>query len=407
MSDAHTNSSSESGALVEARAKYGQSMREIREMLFRSPHMQKGARVRAQAEFYLEQVKAVAFNLGVAARQEYPRFLSDTLFGPTLYPIWGPNPDFLYAWTHLDGARNYRITGKRNDSAWGSFQLTREFWGDPQQKNLAELPFDDMKLAADGSYEILVSAEKHQGNWLPLDHDCRHNYIFLRRTIIDWERETPASAHIEMLGEPAQPYEFDECELAARIQRAGRMLRNATAMYTIGLAQRPANEVGANNFLCVSGNANQDDGYNPGAEYFYAAFELGESQALLIETESTGARYWGIHLTDTWLQTLNYVNQQSSLNASQACVDRDGKCRFVLSLQDPGVANWLDPGGNSCGLIQFRSYYARSRAQVTARIVPLSAVRSHLPADTPSITASERSAALRKRARSILRHYGA
>ena len=406
MPNTEHRSIGESAVLAAAREKYGQCMDDIRLMLFNTPHSQKSQRVREQAEFYLEQIKAVAFNLCIAPQQDYPRFYVDTLFGPGIYPIWAPNPDFIYAWTWLDSAKTYRVWGNRNDTAWGSFQVTSGFWGDPRQKNLSEVQFDDLDINKDGSFEIIFSAKPQKGNWIALTADAEDNYIFHRRTVVDWENEKIAEAHIELIDDVRQPVHMDEAKLARRIESAGEKLKNATAVYTIGLIQRALDRAGINQFFCVNGDEFKDDGYNPGAKYFHAVYDLAESEALIIETEPADAKYWGVHLADIWLQSIDFVHHQSSLNASQTHISSDGKIRFVLSLQDPGVANWLDPAGCSYGLIQFRSYYGTVVPPMATRVVALSELRCHLPADTATITERTRSEVLRRRARSILKHYG-
>jgi hypothetical protein len=407
MTQENESAIEEPGELAAAREKYRRDMEDIRRILFNTPHVQKSQRVREQAELYLEQVKAIAFNLGIAPRQGYPRFQTDTLFAPTIYPIWGPNPDFIYAWVWLDGACTYRITGCRNDSLWGSFQTMSEFWGDPKQRQLSELPFDDMDIAADGTFEIWVSAEPRKGNWIPLDANSENNYIFLRRTVVDWAGEKPAEVHIEFVDGDRGTLHMDQATLARRIARAGEMLKNATSMFSVGLIGNAIDKVGMNNILCVNGRANRDDGYHPGADYLWGAFALNEAEALIIEIEWTGPKYWGFHLTDIWLQVTDYVFHQSSLNVAQARVDRDGKYRFVISAEDPGVPNWLDPVGNSYGGMQGRSYDAATPPTVATRVVPSSRVREYLPLDTPTVSAAERMRIVNQRARSILRHYNA
>ncbi len=89
--------------------------------------------------------------------------------------------------------------------------------------------------------------------------------------------------------------------------------------------------------------------------------------------------------------------RQSSLNGHQARVDSDGRFRAVISLEDPGVHNWLDPGGTLRGLLIGRWLGCSSNPVPTLKRVPLKEVRKHLPADTPVVAAEERAAQLRAR----------
>ncbi len=81
-----------------------------------------------------------------------------------------------------------------------------------------------------------------------------------------------------------------------------------------------------------------------------ARYRLAPDEALLVTVERSDARYQGIQLGDPWFVTPNWIDHQASLTRAQAAVDADGRMRLVISLRDPGVANWLDPGGLRGGL---------------------------------------------------------
>ena len=97
---------------------------------------------------------------------------------------------------------------------------------------------------------------------------------------------------------------------------------------------------------------------------------------------------------------------QSSLNARQTQIDPDGKARFVLSLKDPGVPNWIDPAGVRRGIAAWRWVGADFIPQSKVRKSSLSGVRDLLHVDTPQVTAAERAAVIAKRRAGIRRLYG-
>jgi hypothetical protein len=51
-----------------------------------------------------------------------------------------------------------------------------------------------------------------------------------------------------------------------------------------------------------------------------------------------------------WLR-LQEIYRLSSTNGHYAKISSDGKFRAVISLEDPGVPNWLDPAGFKQGTI--------------------------------------------------------
>jgi len=99
--------------------------------------------------------------------------------------------------------------------------------------------------------------------------------------------------------------------------------------------------------------------------------------------------------------SVDWMNRQSSLNGGQARIDSDGRFRAVIALEDPGVPNWLDPGGNSEGAIMLRWTEASSGPEPVLRLVDLADLRSELPPDTPSVSPDEREGQLRARRRSV------
>ena len=86
--------------------------------------------------------------------------------------------------------------------------------------------------------------------------------------------------------------------------------------------------------------------------YIEGIFDLNPDEALIFETEiPTKCRYWNIELTDERFVAIDWINRQSTLNGRSAKLDRDGKFRAVIAATDPGVANWLDTGGQKRGKI--------------------------------------------------------
>jgi len=133
--------------------------------------------------------------------------------------------------------------------------------------------------------------------------------------------------------------------------------------------------------------------------YFNALYDLSPDDALIIDSEvADGASYWGVHLFDVFYNTLDFVHHQSALNDRQVRLDSDGRARLVVSLADPGVPNWLDPGGVALGGILWRWNMEGAFPEPRLRKVPLSQVRSFLPPDTPHTTPEDRRAAIAERA---------
>ena len=76
-----------------------------------------------------------------------------------------------------------------------------------------------------------------------------------------------------------------------------------------------------------------------------------------------------------------------------AAIDSDGKVRYVIAHQDPGIQNWLDTTGHYTGMLSQRWAYTDAPNELpTLEVtkVNFSDIDQHLPKDTSRITASER-----------------
>jgi len=132
--------------------------------------------------------------------------------------------------------------------------------------------------------------------------------------------------------------------------------------------------------------------------YWQGLFQFSPDEALVLESElPKRRRYWNVQLNDELWNAVDFIYRQSSLNGHQARIDRDGKFRAVICLEDPGIHNWLDPGGTLQGMLIGRWYDCDTRPVPTLTRVPLKSLRDYLPADTPTISVAERNAALRSR----------
>ena len=104
-----------------------------------------------------------------------------------------------------------------------------------------------------------------------------------------------------------------------------------------------------------------------------------------------------MQLNDELWNAVEFIYRQSSLNGHQAALDSDGRFRAVISLEDPGVPNWLDPVGTLQGMIIGRWYQADRLPIPTLKTVPVAQLRHHLPPDTPAVSAAQRAQQLGKR----------
>jgi hypothetical protein len=360
----------------------------------------------ARAHYWFMQAQALAFNLTVAPRQSHPVFFTGTVFEPNLYTWILPNADFLYRYAFVDGARQYRITGRRGTSHFLEAQTISGFFGDPDLKLLKTYDFDTFETGPDGSFEIGVGPAPLPGcpNWIATDPGNGNNTIIVREAFYDWSGETAASLKIEPV-DPGPMTELDEPEMIRRLGAEARLMKFCHNTFSGGLTEQVLGAVGTNRFLLVD-TSKDEHASNPSAGYVPCVYDLKPGEALLIEVDQPKARYWNIHLGDVWWQVTDFTHHHSSLNGFQVKFDPDGKARIVIAGEDPGVANWLDTVGVSKGVALLRWYFTDSYPAPAARVVRLDGLRTELPAETAWVTAEERAGVVAARREAVMRRYG-
>jgi hypothetical protein len=322
-------------------------------------------------------------------------------------PMWnyafnqgGPSPDYVYSTVEIDPKGVYCISGYRGTTRFTEFTQQAIDMLSPEAMDGKSPPYaftndlDELTIGGDGYFSVILSPERpagHTGDWWQL-HD-RTARILMRRCSCDWNREIDASVAIERLDEDGADMGPDE--IARRFSDLAAWIEGTIA-FDMRLIRYYREHHGVNTLL-RSGKIDEMGGL-PKQAYYDGIHEIDDTEALIIETVlPEKCRYWQALVGDDRFCTVDWVNRQSSLNDVQARIDSDGKFRAVISRLDPGVPNWLDKGDYPWGIIQMRWNQATDYPDPTITKVPFSAIRNHLPADTPTVTPEERKQHLRVR----------
>lgn len=273
-----------------------------------------------------------------------------TWFGHTLEGngIAGDNPDAIYRSAALDGDGRYEILGQI-DPARPSAQLyfsasagtmTRpaevKDEGKPNPDAgiitlIGSIDDEDLQIAPDGSFRIMVGGPKTRGNYLPIKPG--RVSVGLRQMLLDWNTP-PLRLDIRRLDKVA-PKPFDAVELKrlvlADLPGFVRFWAKFPDVWLGGIAPNtiapPAPRAGGWGFI---GGVN---------------FKLDVGEAVVLTLHPGKAKYMGFQITDPWMICRDSARSQSCLNLSQSVPDGDGRYTYVISPVDPGVANWLDTDG--------------------------------------------------------------
>jgi hypothetical protein len=283
--------------------------------------------------------------------------------------------------------RSYTIRGTRGSAHYLSFQVMAG------EAGVAYLDQGGLRVEPDGSFELRLSARPSPGNWLRLPPGSSR--LIVRQYFCDWEREQAARVVIE-------PDDGVEPPPAPTPESVGRELEAIAARFAVHSAALL--EAGARpdepNVLRPPLSMEAQAGA-PRTWYGLGYFRIAPGDALILELEPPEAHYWSFQLGNFWHEELDYENHASSLNGRQAAIDADGLCRIVISLADPGIANWLDPVGRREGRIVFRCQDAAGCPAPRLRRVAFADLARELPAGTARLDASARRAQIRARRRHV------
>ncbi len=309
---------------------------------------------------------------------------------------WGMEcPDALYVGSALRPGQSYRLWGSRGSARYVGLQAMSGM------ASTTNALIDEFDLGPDGEFEIVLSADSQEGNWLRLDGHA--TMLVVRHFFYDWGTEVPVTMSIEPLSGPTV---FDT--------KAPADPRAAMARQVIALADFLEDNL--NFFLSFSRPDEPNtflpplDGTAMGAAAenrpVIGSWKLAPDEALVIEVTPPEGLYWSYSLGNAWWETIDYANHQSSLNGHQAVVDDDGAVRVVVAHQDPGVANWLDTAGHSEGPIILRCVRTDTAPTPATTVVPFDRIGDALPAGTRRLAPSERAEALDVRRRAVSRRFG-
>lgn len=311
-----------------------------------------------------------------------------------------PNPDAVYYYTAVSGEGVYRISGYRGNAPVAGFAIGKNMIGmaDPPGPGLNNYDLDKLDINEDGSFEVIFSQERpkdHEGNWLYLHPDAK--FILCRQFSYDWGNEQDVRLAIERLDSPTLKPAMSTAEVDRQLRElfggyVGRLSKLCLAMV------QGARDRGLTHKMQMTSFADLGNASDWPQAYYECIYDLEPDEALILETELPHEHaYWNVQVIDSLWNQVDLVHRQSSLNGHQARLDSDGKFRAVISVQDPGVPNWLDTGGNCKGMLIGRWYRCSSDPTPSLKKVRLSEVREHLPKDTPEFSEDQRLEALRVR----------
>ncbi|AKN16016.1 hypothetical protein MHAE_18622 [Mycobacterium haemophilum DSM 44634] len=348
-------SSSFSGPLTAA-------ITEAEKLVAAAPHIQTEADLLEGLQ-YLAGCIAGCTHLAFDYERDHPFLHSGT--GP-FTKMGLDNPDTLYFGTRVHADLDYLVTGRRGSTTDLSFQVLGGEYTTAVVPT-SQMAFDDreLEIADDGSFEWRL-------------RPSGPGQLVVREVYGDWsqQRGILAISRVDTAGTGPPP--LTRATIEKRYATAGSQLVNRVKTWL----QFPQWF-----YLNIPVNTMVPPRLTPGGlatQYSSAGhFDLRPDQALVITVPVSDAPYLGFQLGSMWYISLDYINHQTSLNASQAQADPDGKVRIIVADQNPGVTNWVETLGHQRGFLQFR--WQRVSRQLTeadgptVELVDFDAIPAKLP----------------------------
>lgn len=299
----------------------------------------------------------------------------------------GVNPDNNYVIFPIDSYARFEISGQRFDPS--PVDVTFSSNGNTLlSQTLGNLAWKDVQVNPDGSFVITLDPQPANGrhNHVQTGPDAR--FVFIRE-VRGLGREVPNAYRIKRLDPPVAP----PLTFLQMAQCAARYIIDDTAgiyQYMAMPTTKPANIV-EQPFAAgsVGGLVTQMMGM--------ARLKLADDEAFVLTTG--GSEYHVIPIFNYWVSSINFWDYTSSMNSRQSQPNADGSTTYVISIQDPGVYNWIDTVGLHEPRLQMRWHNPTlgKGPWIKGELVKLKDLDKRLLAETKWVTPEERKLQLAQR----------
>lgn len=312
----------------------------------------------------------------------------------------GDNTDALYVGAPINGTDTYRISGSRGSA--GFFAVTVVEEGDtPWGGAVAGTLFgEDLEVHPDGTFQLMLSPESQPGNWIRTTP--RTFRVTVRQFFSDWEEEEPMRAHIERLSDDGVLPETTPEAVAKGLLRSAQWLKESIT-YWADMIEHWKKQ--PNRFLSYRKFDDNPIDATPGGEPLICYWQLPPDEALIVRVVPPEAKYWSVEFGNYWWETMDYRYRLANTNDHYASREADGELILVVSHEDPGVPNWLDPSGHREGYITLRWIGADSYPTPSCLQVKFEERFQHLPEEIGRMGPQKRREQLAARRRGVARRF--
>ena len=363
---------------------------------------------RTNAFRYLTQNLSQAFDIFLEnADSRYPNL--HAFCGPTR-KLGADNPDCIYLQSWINDHDTYKISGNRGTARMFNVAVQGAWTGSLQEpfgdRPVANLFGDELETDWDGNFELWISPEPHEGNWIQSQPGTRK--IFYRQYFDTWD-EIPANYRIERIGGNEEPPPaIEPAALVDSFERAALFVVETTKTWPDTLWTRHGMYDTPNVFRRYgqeSDKAHEAADSRRGRVIETLRWEIHPDEALVIEFDADPKQFWQLSGCSVFGASLEFRYRQVNLTSGNSPRDPDGRNRVIVSHDDPGFANWMDLQGHTRGWMLFRNMLTRETPDMQTRRVKVADLEAEIGSVATRITPVQRQAELRRRRTAIMRRY--
>jgi hypothetical protein len=269
----------------------------------------------------------------------------------------GVTPDARYHHAFINGSATYSINGKLGTAPLIEFAVyTGKIGLQDASQQRGVLTERELVVTEDGTFELVLSPEEHAGNWICTTPEI--NYLLIRQYAHDWRVTKGATFEIRREGAPSHrpPPGLEEVRVA--LMKTADFVMRAPHFWAAVVDRRAEGE--PNMFHPIVGEESANSPTMPvGHQFSFGFFRLAPDEALIVELRPSDVPYWGLNLTNYWMEPLYFEDHRSHINNRTVVYEPDGSVRIMISDRPGDVPNWLDTQGHREGTMIFR--WSRSR----------------------------------------------
>jgi len=279
-----------------------------------------------------------------------PKFPSFYQASHSTAKIGADNPDNFYQNATISSSYKYRISGHRGTVPILSFGTKANRYAvDGTMASTGELDIRDISCEDDGSFEIIVSKDKFDGNWLPLENDS--SILIVRQTFFDRSKEEKARVEIKTINQFDKPEPIRLKELSVSLSNIPLFI-NGTSKVFLNWATL-FKEQHRNRLSTTEQSMFSKAGGDPMIYYLHGWWELKDNQALKISCFLPSCIGWNFQINNIWMESLDYKNHNIHTNNILAEKNPDGTVTIIIS-KKPQKGNWLDTAEHKRGTMLWR-----------------------------------------------------